>query len=528
MHTVSSSLSMRDVVNMNNKRRQARHAVITIAWIIIALFVGRTETAVADTTRRPNILLAISDDQSYMHTGANGDAAVDTPAFDRIAGEGVRFTQAYTACPSCTPSRSAVLTGQAIYRLEEGGLLFGTLPAKFPVYPRLLEEGGYRIGYTGKGWGPGDVYAGGRTKYPIGKAYQERLDQPRAGMSPIDYAASFERFLDDRDEADGDQPFCFWYGASEPHLGYKTNQGLEAGKRLEEARLPAGLPDVRTTRRDLLDYYVEIEHFDTHLQRMLRSLEKRGELDNTIVIVTSDHGNPFPRSKCNMYDTGTRVPLAIRWPDGVRGGRVVDDFVSLTDLAPTLLDYAGVEIPSRMTGRSLRTVLETNKTGWTGMHRDYVVVAFERHTPCRTGSNGYPMRMIRTRQFMYIRNYEPQRWPAGSPDIDSIHQGFYGDVDRSPTKSYMIEHRDDPAVAPYFVAGFAKRPAHELYDVREDPGQMRNLADESAHGRNRDRLAAKLIEHLKLTGDPRMDGRSPWGSYPYYHRDFAEHPEKLP
>ncbi len=461
---------------------------------------------------RPNVLFAISDDQSYIHTGANGDDGVSTPAFDRVASEGVRFTHAYAAAPSCTPSRSAVLTGQAIYRLEAGGLLFGTLPAEFPVYPRLLaREAGYFVGYTGKGWGPGRLSAGGREKDPVGEPY-----------SAGGYAASFAEFLKDRPD---DEPFCFWYGAHEPHLPHPTGRGLEQGKELSDARLPGGLPDVRVTRRDILDYYTEIEHFDDHLGRMLNLLEKRGELSETLVLVTSDHGNPFPRSKATLYDSGTRVPLAIRYPPSISAGRVVRDFVSLTDLAPTILAYAGVDAPAQMTGRSLRPLLSSDASGWTGEHRSYVVTAFERHTWCRPDGTTYPMRSIRTRRYHYIRNYAPNRWPAGAPDFDSPHQGFYGDVDDSPTKEFMIEHRDDPEIEPYFERAFRKRPAHELYDVRDDPKEMENLADDAEYRDVREDLRRKLTKHLKRTDDPRAHGRSPWGGYPYYYKDYWKRAE---
>ena len=224
--------------------------------------------------RPPNVLFAISDDQSWMHAGAYGDRCVKTPAFDRIARSGVRFSHAFVACSSCTPSRSAILTGQAIWRLEEGGVLWGRLPSKLDVFPRLLEQAGYFIGHTGKAWGPGSYRAGGWEEPPSGKRYaQLRAKPPQPGINPLDYAANFKAFLEDRPEG---RPFCFWLGTYEPHRAYAQGAGVASGKKLADARLPGALPDSPVTRGDVLDYYTEIEHFDRHLGRVLRAIEELG------------------------------------------------------------------------------------------------------------------------------------------------------------------------------------------------------------------------------------------------------------
>lgn len=469
--------------------------------------------------RRPNILLAISDDQSWQHAGPYGTAAVDTPAFDRIAEEGVLFNHAYCAAPSCTPSRSAVTTGQEIWRLEEGGLLFGTLPQKFPVYTDLLEDAGYHVGYTGPGWKPGSVRAGGRTRNPCGRAYsQKRLGQTSKGISKLDYAANFKDFLQ---EGKKDQPFAFWFGASEAHRPYQRGIGRQSGKSLQEAEVPSFLPDLPAVRNDMLDYYAEIEWFDQALGQMLAVLEADGALENTIVVVTSDNGMPFPRAKANLYDFGTRVPLAIRWGAQVPGGRVVEDFVSLTDLAPTFLEAAGLTPPGQMTGRSLVNLLTSCRSSRVEDDRNQVVTAFERHTWCRKNGAPYPMRAIRTHDYLYIQNYRPDRWPAGAPDFRSPHQGIYGDVDRSPTRRYMIENAEDPYIEPFFRLGFGKRPAEELYVVDQDPGQINNVAAAPSYERAKRKLQGRLETYLKKTHDPRMAGEAPWADYPYYWGDLA-------
>ena len=466
---------------------------------------------------RPNILFAISDDQSWMHASAYGDRGTITPAFDRVAREGALFHYAYTAAPSCAPSRSAILTGRNIWELEEGGILIGMLRSEFDVFTHRLQDAGYQIGATGKTWGPG-IYGPDWERPVYEKILNDRKlpeSEQRPGLSAIDYAANFDDFLAGRDS---EKPFFFWLGTTEPHQRYDVDAWKRAGKKLEDARLPAWLPDDPVTRGEILDYGVEIEHFDSHLARVLAALEKAGQLDNTLVVVTSDHGNPLPRSKCNLYDGGVRVPLAVRWPGQVPAGREIDDFISLVDVAPTLLEAAGLDVPRVMSGRSFLDVLKSNKSGQVDPSRDFVVTAFERHTDARRGGVGYPMRSIRTHRWAYIRNYEPDRWPAGDPDLNARPQGIFGDVDRGASKTFLIANAQDPKVAPYYLMSFGRRPAEEFYDMEKDPDQMHNLAKDPEFAAEKARLAYRLLRYLNLHNDPRMRGENPWDNYPFFRQ----------
>lgn len=471
---------------------------------------------------RPNILLIVTDDQSWLHLGCYGDEGLNTPNLDRLAAQGVRFNYAYTAAPSCTASRSGLLTGQEIWRLEEGGVFGCTLPRKFPVFPVLLEESGYAIGHTGKGWGPGNLKVGGWTERgPLGKAYNgARVADRKLAVSSCDYAGNLERFLGTRPE---DRPFFFWVGMSEPHRGYRKGSGLRAGKELADATLPGHLPAVPPIQSDVLDCYLEIEYIDGQVGRMLELLNQHGLFDNTLIMFTSDNGMPFPRAKANLYDAGTRMPLIVAWKDRAPSGRVVDDFVSLTDLGPTTLEAAGVTVPDAMTGRSLMPILTSNQDGRVDPQRDAIVLGHERHTHLRCNNRGYPVRAIRTHKYMYLRNYQPDRWPAGDPDIDAYDDG-YNNIDRSPTKSWMRSHADDPTVQPLFQLAFGKRPAEELYDMQADPWQLRNLADESSLADVKQRLRKRMRGYLTRTDDPRMQGRSPWDNYPCLYGRYPYHP----
>jgi N-sulfoglucosamine sulfohydrolase len=334
--------------------------------------------------KQPNILFCISDDQSYAHTGANGDPVIKTPAFDRVAREGIRFTHAFCDAPTCGPSRSAILTGQHIWRLEEAGNIHSTLPKKFITYTEVLAKAGYSIGFTGKGWSPGRLAAGGRAANPAGKEFQKRKLKPEfRGMRNTDYAANFDDFLG---EVKKDQPFCFWLGTSEPHRGYELGAGKRTGKDPAKVIVPKIFPDHPVVRSDILDYYVEIEHFDKMVARALKSLEKTGQLDNTIVVVTSDHGMPFPRAKASLHDDGSRVPLAIRWPKGIKdSGRTASSCMNLSSLAPTFLAAAGLQAPDMMSAGSLMHVFSNAGTPNQRAYLDKsaAFIAMERHDGCR-------------------------------------------------------------------------------------------------------------------------------------------------
>ena len=460
--------------------------------------------------RRPNILFAIADDWSWPHASIAGAAELHTPAFDRIAREGVLFTNCFVSAPSCTPSRGAILTGQYHWRLAESGNLWSILPTRFQVYPDILEANGYRVGHTGKGWGPGDLADAGRTRNPAGPEYNRLRHQPPYNMHAVDYAANFAAFLD---ETLADQPFCFWYGAFEPHRPYERGMGVASGKNPATVQVPAIFPDTDEVRGDILDYYVEIEHFDRHLGAMVDLLAARGELENTLVVVTSDNGMPFPRAKSNLYKWGTLMPLAVRWGERIKPGRVVEALISQTDFAPTFLEAAGIAPPAEMSGKSLLPLLVGRRTE----HRSHLLIGKERHAWVRRGGLGYPCRALRTRDFLYIRNFEPDRWPAGdpTPSEDNDPPGAFGDIDDGPTKSAMMNAIDEQRQR-LWDAAVGKRPAEELYDLHNDPDELHNLAFDPQFAEIRRRLSEQLMRELAATGDPRATGGDAWDRYEYY------------
>jgi len=457
---------------------------------------------------RPNILLAISDDQSYPHASAYGDRAAITPAFDRVAREGVLFNNAFAASPGCSPCRAALLTGRHCWQIEQAGTHASDFPLTYATFPELLAEQGYFVGHTGKGWGPGNYQAMGRKNNPAGPSFSRITTKPpHSGIGRNDYAANFAEFLRQRPD---DTPFCFWYGANEPHRGFEKGAGLKVGKSLADAAVPPFLPDTPEVRSDILDYAVEIEWFDSHLGRMLEALDEAGELDNTLVIVTSDNGMAFPRAKANCYEYGIHMPLAIRWGEKVSAGRVVDDLVGFVDLTATILDAAGVDDGVQRPGRSLRNVLESEASGIVDRSRGAVFSARERHSSSRYRNLSYPIRAMRTHDYLYIRNFRPERWPAGAPqkfnkpgELGPEHGGYH-DIDACPTLSFLVNGRDDPDLQQYFHWAVDRRPAVEIFDIRNDPGCLTNLAEEAAFGEMKAQLGRQLESYLRETGDPRV------------------------
>jgi arylsulfatase A-like enzyme len=464
-----------------------------ILWLaLLSLLPGATQASSQEaSSRRPNILFCLADDWSWPHAGAYGDKVIRVPAFDKLARDGVLFTHAFSAAPSCTPSRASILTGQAPHRLREGASLYGPLDKSFPVYPDLLEKSGYAIGYTRKGWGPGNFRAGGRERNPAGPVFR-----------------SFGEFLK---AVPAGQPFCFWFGSHDPHRPYVAGSGTNAGLNLADVRVPAYLPDTSEVRGDILDYYSRVENFDRDVAGLLKLLDESGLSTNTLVVISGDNGWPFPRGKGNLYDAGTRQPLAVRWPARIKGGRILDEFVTLTDLAPTFMEAAGLKPLPEMNGQSLIGLLEGKKQ--TG--RDSVFVERERHANVREGNLSYPSRALETKDFLYIRNYRPERWPAGDPKKWKA-VGPFGDCDAGPTKEFILSHRDQSRFAKFFREAFAKRPAEELYDLHKDPFELTNLADDSGYAAAKGSLQLKLRHWMESTGDPLASGDDdPWDHYPY-------------
>ncbi len=459
-----------------------------------------------EETKRPNILFAIADDASWKHFGAYGCNWVKTPAFDRVAENGILFTRAYTPNAKCAPSRACILTGRNSWQLEEAANHSPLFPVKFKTYAEALGENGYWVGSVAKGWAPGDPgEINGKKRELTGPKFDEfKTTPPTSGIDNNDYARNFEAFLEARPEG---KPFCFWYGSREPHRRYEFKSGINKGGKdtSEVTEIPAFWPDVDTVRSDMLDYAFEIEYFDSHLQKMLQKLEEIGELDNTLVIVTADNGMPFPRIKGQVYEYSNHLPLAIMWPNGIKNpGRVINDFVNFIDFTPTYLELAGLTAEETgmqpVTGRSLTEIFDSEKSGRVIPERDFVLVGKERHDVGRPNDVGYPVRGIITDGFLYLHNFKIDRWPAGNPETG------YLNTDGSPTKTYVLDTRRKKGIMEFWQLNFGKRPAEELYNIDKDPFCMVNLAEDENYAELKSKMEGEMKEKLTEQADPRILG----------------------
>lgn len=439
--------------------------------------------------QKPNILFIIADDASPHFGQAYNCSWVKTPNIDQLARAGLVFDNAYTPTAKCAPSRSAILTGRNPWQLEEAANHQSQFPAKFMAFSEALLTADITVGGKGKVWGPGSALtADGKPR--------------NFGIQREDKNGDFATFLKQRPAG---KPFFYWFGSNNPHRGYKPGSGLASGKKTSDIeRVPSFWPDNEKVRKDMLDYAVEVEAFDAQVGELLRTLEASGAAQNTLVIVTSDNGMPFPRSKGHNYDISNREPLIAYWPAGIdKPGRRVAEFVSFIDFAPTFLELLGVDgVQSGMatpTGRSFANLLR----GEADPSRSFVILGRERNDinarPGTYSGLGYPVRAIRDGDLFYIRNFAPDRWPCGNPELGLV------DTDDSPTKSLIdaLGEKD-----PFWQLSYGKRPEVELFDLSKDPDCIDNLANDEAYAPKLAALSEKLLAELKKQQDPRVLGKS--------------------
>jgi len=515
-----------------------------LASLLLSLFAA---SAVAADTKRPNILFFFADDwgrfaRIYAEHGrtAGTNGLLKTPNLDRLAKSGVLFRNAHVNAPSCTPCRSSLLSGQHFWRTGRGAILQGAVwDETIPTYPLLLRDAGYHLGKSYKVWSPGSPadapYGGQQHAFEkSGRAFNnfsENATDLVAKGATVEAAraklleevrGNFRAMLAAKAP---DQPFAYWFGPTNTHRAWVRGSGQKLWGLDPDAlkgKLPAFLPDVPVVREDLADYLGEVQALDAAMGVLLEELDRAGERSKTLIAVSGDHGAPgFPHGKCNLYGFGTGVSLILSGP-GIKGGRVVDDMVSLPDLAPTFLEAGGVKPPAVMTGRSLWNVLRSERQGLVDPARTWVVAGRERHVEiARPDYTPYPQRVLRTLDHALIVNFKPERWPLGDhyrldgkdePTFDEVAKTTFvtlPDDDAGPTKAWFVGARKSPEWSAQFDKFYGRRPMFELYDLRKDPDEMNNVAEDPAYAAIRKEMTERLFAILRETGDPRMleDGK---------------------
>ena len=511
---------------------------------LLALLLAASASAAEE---RPNILFFFADDwgrfsRLYAEHDRRGgpNEILRTPNLDRLAREGVLFRNAHVNAPSCTPCRSSLLSGQHFWRTGRGAILQGAVwDESIPTYPLLLRDAGYHLGKSYKVWSPGspgDAPYGGQT-HAFEKAGRAFNNFSENAADLVDKGATVEtartKLLDEvrgnframlAAKPEG-KPFAYWFGPTNTHRTWVRGSGKKLWNIDPDSlkgRLPPFLPDVPVVREDLADYFGEVQALDAAMGVFLEELEKAGERGRTLIAVSGDHGAPgFPHGKCNLYAFGTGVSLIVSGA-GVKGGRVVDDMVTLPDLAPTFLEAGGVKPPAVMTGRSLWDVLKSDRQGLVDPSRTWIVAGRERHVEvARSDYSPYPQRVLRTHDHALIVNFRPERWPLGDhyrlggpdePTFDEVAKTTFvtiPDDDAGPTKAWFVGARKSPEWAAMFDKFYGRRPMFELYDLRLDPHEMNNVAEDPAYAAVRKEMTDRLFAILRETGDPRMveDGK---------------------
>lgn len=449
-----------------SRRRFVRFLGVGVAGAVVArrgLSAGRG--ADAGKRARPNFIFFLSDDHGWADAGCYGNKVIRTPNLDALAKQGMRFTHAFAASPTCSPSRSATYTSLGPHRNGAHPNHSG-IRGRIKTLPVYMKGLGYRVVLAGK------THVKPRGSFPF--EYRNVTANPKA--------KGLERFLSPRKVAGlvGElggppaKPFCLIVATHRPHVTWAENRQYDPAK----MPLPPYLADTPETRRAMTRYYTDVTLMDACLGACLSAVRKHGLADNTLLLYSSDQGAQWPFAKWNLYDAGIRVPLLARWPGRVEPAGVSDAMVSLIDVMPTLIEAAGGKPPAGIDGRSFLDVLLGKKK----THRDAVFAA-------HTGDgkmNRFPCRSVRTRTHKYILNLKPENLHTSH-----ITNGVARDG-RDYWDTWVKKARTDPATAA-LVRRFQHRPAEELYDLTTDPFEQNNIAAEATSTE----LLASLRERLR-------------------------------
>ena len=418
---------------------------------------------------RPNVIIFVADDAGWNDFGAYGHPHIRTPNIDRLAGQGMKFERAFLTISSCSPSRASILTGRYPHNTGAGELHM-PVPGDQTLFTRPLNDAGY---YT--------VSAG---KWHLGDAVRSQFDKiyPRGGPSGA------EHWLEAVRNRPMDQPFFMWMAASDPHRGY-SEDAIDNPHQADAAAVPPYLPDVQAVREDLANYYDEITRFDQNVGKVLEELERQGVEKNTVVMVISDNGRPFPRAKTTLYDSGIKTPLIVRWPGTIEPGSVSDSLVSTIDIAPTVLDLAGLEPLGSFQGRSF---IETLRDPSAEI-RDYAFAEHNWHD-----YKAYE-RAVRSPRWLYIRNWLPQL--PQTPPADAVNSPTYDAMRRMFENGELTKEQAEIFTTP--------TPEEELYDTRNDPFQLNNLADDPAHAEKLEQMRQTLQDWRQRTNDEMAEELTP-------------------
>lgn len=410
---------------------------------------------------RPNFIIFVADDMAWEDCGAYGHKTIRTPNIDKLAQQGMRFDRAYLTCSSCSPSRCSMLTGR--YPHDTGaGELHLPLPKEQVMLTKPLMKAGYWTAAVGK--------------WHLGEAVAAQVDF-RKGSPPQKMGDEWVKTLRNRPQR---KPFFIWAAHSDPHRGYKPG-AVDPPHTLEDVTVPAFFPDTPEVREDLALYYDEVSRFDQHIGMVLEELEAQSISDNTFVLVISDNGRPFPHCKTRVTVPGVRTPFVVRWPNKVTAGTSTKQVVSTVDIAPTILELAGLEPLDTFQGVSLAPVLadpdaETRPFAF-AEHNWHDYRAFER--------------AVHDGRYCYVRNWLPNT--PGTPPADAVRSPTYLVMQRLHEQNQLTKEQQGCFETP--------RETEFLYDVVNDPQCIDNIAGMSRHASTLESMRSALARWQRDTDD---------------------------
>ncbi len=437
----------------------------------------------------PNLILIIADDMAWDDCGAYGHPNIRTPNIDRLAKEGMRFTQAFLTTSSCSPSRASIITGTYPHQTDAEQLHW-PLPGDRVTFVEQLKANGYWTAAAGK-WHLGDAIRD-RFDYiaaesTAGFVLQSGKENAQPKQTKND-GSGCQQWLPTLQKRPLDQPFFLWLAAVDPHRPYQENT-IAQPHTDEEVILPPYLPDSEPVRNDFALYYDEIHRMDEYIGQILEELDQSALAENTVVLFISDNGRAFPREKTTLYDGGIKTPWLIRWPKKVKAGSVSDALVSSLDIAPTFLQLAELDAPPNFLGKDFSTVLQDTAAEI----NEYIFAEDHWHDFEDYG------RAIRNQRYKLIHNYYPDL--ANTPPADAL---------RSPTFQYMLEQQTTGGLTQAQQACFqAPRAEEELYDLQQDPYELHNRINDPNYADIAAELRKALQEFRTRTRDSLPTRRTP-------------------
>lgn len=455
-----------------------------------ALFILSCQTAAPEEAATPpHLILIIADDMAWDDCGAYGHPNIRTPNIDRLAKEGMRFTQAFLTTSSCSPSRASIITGTYPHQTDAEQLHW-PLPGDRVTFVEQLKAKGYWTAAAGK-WHLGDAVRD-RFDYiaaenTAGFVLQSGTEKAETEQPKSD-GSGCQQWLPTLQKRPADQPFFLWLAAVDPHRPYHENI-VDQPHGSEDIILPPYLPDSEPVRKDFALYYDEIHRMDDYIGQVLAELDQAGLSENTLVLFISDNGRAFPREKTTLYDGGIKTPWIVRWPKEVQAGSVTDALVSSLDIAPTFLQLAGLEVGANFLGKDFRAVLQDTSAAI----NEYIYAEDHWHDFEDYG------RAVRNQRYKLIHNYYPDL--ANTPPADAL---------RSPTFQYMLGQQALGTLTPAQQACFlAPRPEEELYDLQLDPHELQNKIDDPSYADIAKELRAALADFRSRTLDSLPARRTP-------------------